>query len=134
MIILKKTFTLLELVIATAILAVGLVTILELAANSSAKVFNVEKKWQQQHALTQAVEFYLIEGHENNPDDRFINTDRFGVNCDIAEVEGLPEDFDLKENLPWQLQHFFIEVNDKLANETVKADIEQLVPKEKVKK
>ena len=88
-------FTLLEVVIALAILPVSLPGLLQVLISSQERLAKSIDQWRQMHMLMQAAEYYLLQSED--PDD--ISTDFFPykdykINCYYEEAENLPEDYD----------------------------------------
>lgn len=86
----RNYFTLVEAVLAIAILAMTMVGILGITMDSSLRMGNAVKYWEQQHMLNQAVEYYLLAGpHENIPNE-FFPFEGYHAECSIEQPE-LPE-------------------------------------------
>ena len=66
--ILRKTvgYTLIEVIVALAILALGLVTAMSISSSSKRRIDKAYKRWGIQHQLTQATEFYMLAGANSN--------------------------------------------------------------------
>ena len=90
----KKFFTLVEVVVALAILGLSLSGLLSLAMNAQVKVARAVEKWENTHKLIQAVEYVMLFDDENLsvPND-FFPYDGYMVQCSVDDAEGLPEDF-----------------------------------------
>ena len=61
----KRYFTLVEVVVALAILGLSLSGLLSLAMNSQVKVARAVEKWENTHKLIQAVEYLMLFDDEN---------------------------------------------------------------------
>ena len=90
----KRYFTLVEVVVALAILGLSLSGLLSLAMNAQLKVARAVEKWENTHKLIQAVEYVMLFDDENLsvPND-FFPYDGYMVQCSVDDAEGLPEDF-----------------------------------------
>jgi prepilin-type N-terminal cleavage/methylation domain-containing protein len=53
-------FTLVEVIVALAILTMGLLAGLSLIASSQQRLTKASKRWHEQHLLTQAAEYFLL--------------------------------------------------------------------------
>ena len=89
----KYSFTLIEVVVALGILAVGLGAMLQLAISSQMKVGNAVEKWNDVHAITQAAE-YLLLMDENTTEvpEEFFPYPGYTLNVSTDDAEGLPEE------------------------------------------
>ena len=95
-------FTLLEVVIALAILAMGLIGILSLTSSASNRTAKALKKWESSHRLAQGAEFFLLAGpRENIPDEIFPYKDS-SIACAVESPVGLPSEVQDK-NGNWKL-------------------------------
>ncbi|MBQ9755781.1 MAG: prepilin-type N-terminal cleavage/methylation domain-containing protein [Lentisphaeria bacterium] len=90
----KRFFTLVEVVVALAILGLSLSGLLSLAMNAQIKVARAVEKWENTHKMIQAVEYVMLFDDENLsvPND-FFPYDGYMVQCSVDDAEGLPEDF-----------------------------------------
>lgn len=91
----KNNFTLIEIVIALAILAIGLGGMLQLALSAQLQMANAQEKWQQQHAINQAAEYLLmLDGEETDvPEEFFPYAEIYTLNVENSEPDDLPEEF-----------------------------------------
>lgn len=105
----KKSFTLLEVVVAIAILGVSLVTLLNIAASTVSRMNRAYDRWKGQHVLTQALEYYLLTGDKGSPPSDIFPYDDYEVVIEEGEPENLPEGVE-KELDQWKL----IKINAKL--------------------
>ena len=98
----KNIFTLIEVVIALAILAISLTGILELMTQSQKRLSKSYEKWERMHILSQAAEYYLMQGDDPPDIPEFIFPYRdYQVDVSIEDVEDLPEELsDLMGQVP----------------------------------
>ena len=99
----KKFFTLLEVVISLAILAISLTGILEMMTQSQKRLSKSYEKWERMHILSQAAEYYLMQGDDPPDIPEFIFPYRdYQVDASIEEVnDALPEELnDLMGQVP----------------------------------
>ena len=98
----KNIFTLIEVVIALAILAISLTGILELMTQSQKRLSKSYEKWERMHILSQAAAYYLMQGDDPPDIPEFIFPYRdHQVDVSIEDVEDLPEELsDLMGQVP----------------------------------
>ena len=90
----KKIFTLVEVVVALAILGLSLSGLLSLAMNSQAKVARAVEKWENTHKMIQAVEYLMLFDDENlSVPTEFFPYDGYMIQTSVDDAEGLPEEF-----------------------------------------
>ena len=90
----KRFFTLVEVVVALAILGLSLSGLLSLAMNAQVKVARAVEKWENTHKLIQAVEYVMLFDDENlNVPAEFFPYEGYSVQCAVDDAEGLPEEF-----------------------------------------
>ncbi len=82
----KTGFTLLEVVMALAVLALGLALLLGLFASASRRLTDSWNHWERSHELITAAEYLLLAGPEVELDDELRNP-RFEVESRYEEVE-----------------------------------------------
>ena len=97
----KRNFTLLEVVVAIAILALSLTGMLQLLSQSHIRIADAREQWQEMHMLTQAAEYLLLHDEETvEIPAEFFPYPEYEINCTYDEAEGLPEEL---ENLTGQV-------------------------------
>ena len=90
----KKSFTLVEVVVALAILGLSLAGLLGLAMNAQIKVARSVEKWENTHKMIQAVEYLMLLDDENlSVPAELFPYDGYMVQCAVDDAEGLPEEF-----------------------------------------
>ncbi|MBR2873807.1 MAG: prepilin-type N-terminal cleavage/methylation domain-containing protein [Lentisphaeria bacterium] len=90
----KRYFTLVEVVVALAILGLSLAGLLSLAMNAQVKVARAVEKWENTHKMIQAVEYVMLFDDENlNVPAEFFPYEGYSVQCSVDDAEGLPEEF-----------------------------------------
>ena len=98
----RKNFTLIEVVVALAILTLSLAGLLQLLSQSQLRIADAEERWMDMHKLIQATEYFLLAGDPEEPNipDDFFPYPGYEINCVYDDAEGLPEDL---ENLTGQV-------------------------------
>lgn len=117
----RTKFTLIEVVVALTILALGLSTSLALATIAKQRMFRAQEKWRNQHMLEQAAEYYLLNPGSNDIDQRIFPYKDFYAACSVEPCEDeLPDDID---NLSgsWQLSTAKIKVLEREGSKEVKS-------------
>ena len=90
----KRYFTLVEVVVALAILGLSLSGLLSLAMNAQVKVARAVEKWENTHKMIQAVEYVMLFDDENlNVPAEFFPYEGYSVQCSVDDAEGLPVEF-----------------------------------------
>jgi len=90
----KKAFTLVEVVVALAILGLSLSGLLTLAMNAQLKVARSVEKWDNTHKLIQAAEYLMLMDDESlSVPEEFFPYENYTVQASVDDAEDLPEDF-----------------------------------------
>lgn len=98
----NSCFTLLEVVVAIAILGLGIASALTAISMAKNRVFKAERQWLEQHLLTQAAEYILLaRPNATMPADIFPNQDYY-IKSEYIPAEGLAENMQT-EITGWKL-------------------------------
>ena len=95
-------FTLIEVVVALAILSLSLAGLLQLSLGSSRQMAEAVEKWESEHMLAQAAEYLMLQNEDGAtvPEEFFPYPD-YAVEIVCDDAEDLPEDYtDLDGQLP----------------------------------
>ena len=84
-------FTLLEVVVAIAVLAMGLVIFMGLAASTSKRMNRAFYRWEHQHVLAQAAEYFLLTNKTEQPPEDIFPYDEYTVDIELGKPDNLPE-------------------------------------------
>lgn len=119
-------FTLLEVVIAVAILAMGLIAAMEIAVTASKRTIKAVKRWETQHMLNQATEYFLLAGPDEPIPNEFFPYEGFRAECAV-------EPPDLKDDMEpivgnWQLVKLRISIYDSTGKEVDSLSIHKILP------
>jgi len=119
----KKTFTLLELIVAISILAISLVGAMSMSTSSKKRINKAFTNWNKQHMLSQAAEFYLLAGANAQIPDEIFPYENVSVSCNISENSSLPQNVDNISG-DWMLSTYNIELTNSGGNnlKTIKID------------
>lgn len=98
----SASFTLIEVVISLAILAISLTGILEMMTQSQKRLAKSYEKWERTHLLCQAAEYYLMQGDDPAEIPEFIFPYKdYQLETSIEDVADLPEELtDLMGQVP----------------------------------
>jgi prepilin-type N-terminal cleavage/methylation domain-containing protein len=90
----KSNFTLIEVVVALGILAVGIGGMLQLAVSSQLRVANAVEKWEQVHVITQAAEYLMLMDEETTEiPEEYFPYENYTINAYNDDSDDLPEEF-----------------------------------------
>ena len=97
-----RCFTLIEVVVALAILSISLAGLLQLSIGSSRKVAEALNKWESEHMLAQVAEYVMLHNEEGESvPEEFFPYPGYTAEVVCGDPEGLPEDYsDLEGQLP----------------------------------
>ena len=126
----KHTFTLLEVVMAIAILAVGFVGLLGITVSAAKRMGKATSRWEHQHMLNQAAEYYLLAGPKEQIPEEFFSFEGYSAECIVEEAE-LPEDIE-PEAGAWRFVKLKISIYDDKNNELDSLNIDQILRTEDV--
>ena len=90
-----RSFTLIEVVVALAILSISIAGLLQLLTAAQNRIIKVDDHWMRTHMLIQAAEYYMLMKQEDPPaiTDTFFPYDDYRVDVTWEEIEGLPEEY-----------------------------------------
>ena len=84
-------FTLIEVVVAIAILGIGLSTIFYTFSSSTQNINQAQKIWANQHLMNNLCEWYLLMGEDEHPP-RALLPDGFRGDCKVELYENIPDE------------------------------------------
>ena len=119
----RKTFTLLEVIVSIAILASGVVAALQITAAGTGRMNKAVQRWEVQHMLSQAAEYYLLAGPREEISEEFFPFEGYQASCEIDTPELLSEEVET-EFRGWQLVKLIIKVTDDDGTEVGKIETE----------
>ena len=105
-----SAFTLMEAVIAIAILGMAMVAMMGITMNAARRMGKAVTNWEKQHMLEQAAEYYLLAGPRENIPYEFFPFEGHYARCEIEETS-LPEEVK-KEIGAWRLVTLRISIHD----------------------
>ena len=91
----RSPFTLVEVVVALAILSISIAGFLQLLTAAQNRIIKVNDHWMRTHMLIQAAEYYMLMKQEDPPamTETFFPYDDYRVDVTWEEIEGLPEEY-----------------------------------------
>ena len=126
----SSAFTLMEVVVAIAILAMGLITALQIAATGTKRINRAASDWKIQHMLSQAAEYYLLAGPSAEIPEEFFPFEGYHTSCTV-DTPDISEDIET-EFRDWRLVKLIISVSDDNGNEVGKIEMDKILRKEDV--
>ena len=125
-----KFFTLIEVIIAMAILALAVVTLLSYSVQASNRMRKAYKRWNEEHMLAQAVEYYLLAGPKDDIPQEFFPYEDYRATCEIIEPQ-LPDEVE-DENASWRFVTLKISIYDSSNKEVESINVDQILQAEDV--
>ena len=106
----KKHLTLIEVVIAIAILALSLVAAMSISSGSKQRIEKAYQRWKNQNMLSQAAEYYLLVGPDSDIPYNVFPHENVRATCSIQECNNLPDDVKINAG-KWLLSTYHIEIS-----------------------
>lgn len=104
-----NSFTLMEVVVAIAILALSLIAAMSVSSSAKRRIDKAYKKWEAQNMLSQAAEYYLLTGANTDIPNDIFPYDNVQASSSVAECVTLPEDIDAYSG-QWLLATYHVEI------------------------
>jgi hypothetical protein len=127
----KKTFTLMEVVVSIAILAMGVVTALQITASGTNRMTKAVTRWKVQHMLSQAAEYYLISGPNEQIPDQFFPYEGYYPSCEVG-MPDLAEGIDNTLGENWTLVKLTIMISDDAGTVVGKIEMDKILRTEDI--
>ena len=91
----RNRFTLVEVVVALAILSISIAGFLQLLTAAQNRIIKASDSWTRTHMLMQAAEYYMLMKLEEPPamTDTFFPYDDYRVEVTYEEIDNLPEEY-----------------------------------------
>ena len=91
----RNCFTLVEVVVALAILSISIAGFLQLLTAAQNRIIKANDSWTRTHMLMQAAEYYMLMKQEEPPamTDTFFPYDDFRVEVTYEDIDNLPEEY-----------------------------------------
>lgn len=104
----KHDFTLVEVLIALAVLTMGILAAFGLISSAQTRSITASHQWEEQHVMTQAAEYLLLTGNEDIPE-RYFPFAGYRVNSWYANPLNLPAGVDDRQP-EWRLATMHIQL------------------------
>jgi len=109
--IIHHRFSLLEILIAVAILALSLGGAISLFSTSQSDVVRARNRWLDQHALEQATEYFLMANPDNLDIADGVLPDGYRASCSVVLPEGADLEAEtVKAFRGWALREYRVEL------------------------
>ena len=92
----KRNFTLVEVIVAMAVMALALTAFFALSQSAVNRVDKAYSSWERMHLLSQAAEYCLLFASEEVPD--IFESTVYDIEIRYEEAENLPEELNGLEN------------------------------------
>jgi len=125
-------FTLMEVVVSIAILAIGVITSLQITASGTNRMGKAVTRWKVQHMLSQAAEYYLIAGPKEQIPDLFFPYEEYRASCEIG-IPDLQEGIETTYGENWNLVKLTIRITDNEGNVVGKIEMDKILRTEDIK-
>ncbi len=107
----RRYFTLMEVLIALAILSLGILAGTGLLSGARERSRRAEQQWLEHHAMTQAAEFFLLAGVNHEIPERIFPFPQYRVAAVLCDPANLPADVpDRKAG--WRLATMVLQLRD----------------------
>ena len=107
----KNYFTSVEVLIALAVLSLGILAGTSLLSSARDRCRIAEATWMEQHAITQAAEYFLLAGTEQDIPVRFFPFSEYRISVFLANPVNLPPDVPDRKS-GWRLATMHLKLFD----------------------
>ncbi len=123
----KRGFTLIEVVVALAILTGGLAVLLSMATQAQNRIGRAREQWTDFHMLEQAAEYYLLQPglDPDAPPAEIFDYPGYSAHAEYTDAENVPEEFEISGGVQATLRCWTISVmrdSDRKTVESIKVD------------
>ena len=125
-----RAYTLVEVVVAVAVLAMGVISAMGLAGMAKNRIDKARRLWQNQHMLSQAAEYIFLAGPDSDVPREVFPYDGVSVSCSVGPPENLPDSVP-SENQQWRLSAIKIEVSGRRGEKVASVVVEKLTRDDK---
>jgi len=125
----NSSFTLLEVILAVAILSIGFIAAMSIATTAADRLMKAVFRWERQHMLNQATEYFLLAGPDATIPQEFFPFQGYSANCQVSPAI-LPEGVE-PENNSWKIVKMKISIFDDYNNEVDVLEINKIVKVDK---
>lgn len=111
----KRNFTLIEVLIALAVLTMGILAAAGLIWGAQSRNITAAQQWEEQHIMSQAAEYLLLAGNDDPIPERFFPYADYRINSRYGSPMNLPVGVDDRQP-GWRLATLHIQLSDKSGN------------------
>ena len=122
-------FTLLEVILAVAILSIGFIAAMSIATTAADRLMKAVTRWERQHMLNQATEYFLLAGPDVAIPQEFFPFQGYSTTCQVSPAI-LPEGIEPEIN-SWKIVTMKISIFDDRNNEIDVLEVDKIVKVEK---
>lgn len=125
----RSNFTLVEVLVAIAILGLGLGAAFSIASQAHTDLIRAQERWEDAHALEQAVEHYLLQDPRamQGPDDLLGS---YGSSCTLERAPDAPYEYANEPYQGWLLGLYTIRVTNREGELAGEQQIYKWIPEE----
>ena len=125
-----KKFTLMEVVIAIAILAMGILGGMSMISMSKKRMDKAYNTWLSGHLLAQAAEYYLLCGGDKNIPFEYFPYNGYFAQCVVSNCGDLSQDGVSSVSGNWRLVTYDISVKDTYGKIISQAKVDKIAKNE----
>lgn len=119
-------FTLIEILVALGIFSLGILTGTALLGSAKKRCMEAQRQWDEQQAITQAAEYFLLAGIDGSIPDRLFPYDNYSVDVRY-DSSSLPANVPAQKG-GWQLKTMKIRLLDRGNNVIKELSIDRIIP------
>jgi prepilin-type N-terminal cleavage/methylation domain-containing protein len=127
-----RRFTLLEVIIAIAILAMGILAAMSMVSLSKKRMDKAYTTWFNEHLLVQAAEYYLLCGANKSILSDYFPYSGYSAKCTVTNCNDLSQDAVFSVSGNWKLVTYDISVRDPYGNILSQVKVDKIVKNEQI--
>ena len=127
-----RRFTLLEVVIAIAILAMGILAAMSMVSLSKKRMDKAYNTWFKEHLLAQAAEYYLLCGANKSIPPDYFPYKEYSAQCAVTNCNDLSKDAATSVSGNCKLVTYDISIRDTYGNIISQVKVDKIVKNEQV--
>ncbi len=125
-------FTLLEVIIAIAILSMGILAAMSMVSLSKKRMDKAYNTWFNGHLLAQAAEYYLLCGANKSITSDYFPYNGYSAQCTVTNCNDLSKDSVSSISGNWRLVTYDIGVKDPYGNIISQVKVDKIVKNEQI--
>lgn len=123
----RNCFTLVEVLVALSVLLLGILALASLLSSAQRRSSIAEQLWNEQHAMSQAAEYYLLAGTEQDIPERFFPFPDHRVTVRLDNPQDLPPDVSDRRS-GWRLVTMRIRLETSGGEVVREMSIDRIIP------